>query len=287
MSSDSRSALYSASTTARRCAFQAVAAERADQWAGHDPDPPVTQAIEMRHRFGGRLGVVDVDARQPQPRAEFAAVDDRRAPRGDALHQRRRLFRQPVAEEDQAVGLLPLEHFRVAFLPLLLVLRVADQHVVPLALRRVLDALEDEREEGVRDVGDGDNQLAGAQRAQALGDRVRREAEAFDRLQDAPAGARRDDVRAAQDTRDGRGRDTGALGDFVDGGHVSCSQVRRQLMISKTGETLVRAGRVLRRRGLTVRCPSHQGKQFGEASLIRVIRSIARSAILGCAIRFG
>ena len=62
-------------------------------------------------------------------------------------HQRRRFLRQTMTEKDQAVGFLAAQHQRVAFLTLLVVLRVAEQHRVALALRRVLDALQDQREE--------------------------------------------------------------------------------------------------------------------------------------------
>ena len=79
-----------------------------------------------------------------------------------AAHQRRRFLRQTMAEEDQAVGFLPLQHQRVAILALLVVLGVAEQHGVALTLRGVFDSLEDQREERIGDVGHGDQQLAGA-----------------------------------------------------------------------------------------------------------------------------
>ena len=111
---------------ARGGAAQAIAAERADERTGHDADAAMAEAVEMVHRLGRRLGVVDVHARNAEARAELAAVDDRRAAR--AAHQRRArgFFRQPMAEKDQAVGFLPLQHHRVALFALLVVLRVAD-----------------------------------------------------------------------------------------------------------------------------------------------------------------
>ena len=54
---------------ARRRAAQAIAAERADQRTGDDADPAVAQAVEMVHRLGGGLGVVDVHARDAEARA--------------------------------------------------------------------------------------------------------------------------------------------------------------------------------------------------------------------------
>jgi hypothetical protein len=43
---------------------------------------------------------------------------------------------------------------------LLAVLRVADEHVVAFASRRILDAFENEREERIGDVGNRDDHLA-------------------------------------------------------------------------------------------------------------------------------
>ena len=164
----------------------------------------------------------------PRRGRELAAVDDRRAARRHRAHERGRLLRQPVAEEDQAVGFLALQHQRVAFFALLVVLRVADEHRIALALRGVFDALEDQRKERVGDVRHGDEQLAGAQRAQVLGGGVRLVAEALDRLHDLAARVGRDDARLAQHARDGGGRDAGALGDFVDVGHAARAIIPRR-----------------------------------------------------------
>jgi len=46
-----------------------------------------------------------------------------------------------MAEEDEAVGFLAPQHQRVPLLAGLLVLRVADEHGIALALRRVFDAV--------------------------------------------------------------------------------------------------------------------------------------------------
>ena len=173
----------------------------------------------MVHRFGGGFGVVDVDARHAEPRIELAAVDDRRAPRRDRVGEGRRFLRQPVTEKDQAVGFLAPQHQRVPLLAGLLVLRVADEHGIALALRRVFDALQDQREKRIGDVRHGDEELRGPQRAQILRGRVRRVAERLDRPQHFAAGVGRHDVGLAQHARHGCGRDAGALRDFVDVGH--------------------------------------------------------------------
>ena len=103
-----------------------------------------------------------------------------------------------MAEEDQAVRFLPLQHQRVALFALLVVLRVAEQDGMPFALRRVLDALEDQREERVGDVGDRDEQLAGPKRPQVLGGGIRRVGHDLHRVQDAAAGFGRHHLRTAQ-----------------------------------------------------------------------------------------
>ena len=159
-------------------------------------DALVPQVVEQVHRVGGRARVVDVHARDAEPRVELAAVDDRRAARRRAARQRRGRLGQAMAEEDQAVGLLAVQHEGVALLAAFVVLRVADEHRVVFALRGVLDALEDEREERVRDVGDGDEQLAGAGGAQVLRGRVRNVAEDVDGLEDLQPRLDRDDIRA-------------------------------------------------------------------------------------------
>ena len=102
-------------------------------------------------------------------------------PRGRDRTSAEAAFGSRWPEEDEAVGLAPLQHQRVLLLAFVVVLGVAEQHRVAGAQRRALDALQDQREERVGDVGDGDQHLAGAQRAQALGGGVRRVAERLDR----------------------------------------------------------------------------------------------------------
>ena len=75
---DVRARRRAARARARR---QPVAAERADQRAGHDADAAMAELVEMLHRLRRGLGVVDVHARHAQRGAELAAVDDRRAAR--------------------------------------------------------------------------------------------------------------------------------------------------------------------------------------------------------------
>ena len=124
-----------------------------------------------------------------------------------------------MAEEDQAIGLPPLEHFRVPLLAFLFVLRVADQHAVAFTLRGFFNALENQREERVGDVRHRHNQFAGAMLTQVLGNGVWREAEALHGLQHFPACARGDNIGPAQHPRDGCGRHAGPFGDVVDSGH--------------------------------------------------------------------
>src|SRR5436309_3005011 len=92
----------SRSIAAERCssgrAAEPIATERAVQRAGDDADLPVAKTIEMIHGLGRRLRVVDVDAGDAEPRAELAAVDDRRAPRRHCAHELCRGFRQAMAE---------------------------------------------------------------------------------------------------------------------------------------------------------------------------------------------
>ena len=126
-----------------------------------------------------------------------------------------------MAEDDQAVGLLPLQHQRVAVLARFVVLRVAEQHGVAVALGGVFNPLKNERKKWIRDVGHRDEQCARAERAQIFRRGVRRVVEQLYGLQDLAAGVGRDDARLAEDARDGRGGDAGAFRDFVNVCHVS------------------------------------------------------------------
>src|SRR4029453_13633484 len=155
----------------------------AHERSGDDTDAVMGEVIEVVHRVGGRLRVVDVHAGYAKPRAELAAVDDRRAPRGDAPDERLRRLRQPVAEKDQAVGFFPSKHQRIAFFARLVVLRVAEENGIAIAVRPVFDPLKDEREEWIGDVRYGDEQFARSERAEMPGRRVRRVAEIFNGLQ--------------------------------------------------------------------------------------------------------
>ncbi len=138
-------------------------------------------------------------ARDAEPRVELAAVDDRRAARRGGARERRGGLRQAVAEKNQAVRLLAVQHERVALLPPFVVLGVPDEHRVVFALRGILDALEDEREKRVRDVGDGHQQLAGARPPEILGGGIRDVAQDVDGLEDLQPRLDGDDIRVAQD----------------------------------------------------------------------------------------
>ena len=173
----------------------------------------------MIHRLGGGFGVVDVHARDAEARTELAAVDHGRASRRHRANQRRRFLRQAVAEDDQAVRLLAFEHERVAILALLVVLRVAQQDGVAFTLRGVFNSLKDQRKKWIRDVRDGHQQLAGAQRPEILGGGIRRIVEELDCLHHLAARVGRHDARLAQHPRHGGGRDPGVFRDLVDVGH--------------------------------------------------------------------
>src|SRR3954470_1667315 len=69
------------------------------------------------------------------------------------------------------------------------------------ALCGIFDPLQDQREERVRDVGNGDQELARPEGPQVLGRGVRRVRHDFDRVQHAAACFRRDHLRTAQYTR--------------------------------------------------------------------------------------
>ena len=155
----------------------------------------------------------------PRFRAELATIDHRRTQRGHGPYQLRRDLRQPMAEKNQAVRFLAPEHQRVAFLAVGIVLGVANQHRIALALRRVFDALQDQREERIRDVRNHDQDFSRPSGAEVLGGGVRRVAEMFDRLEHPESGAGGHDVRAAEYARDRRGGDTGTLRHGVNVGH--------------------------------------------------------------------
>jgi hypothetical protein len=173
--------------------------------------------------IGRRPGVVDVDPGDTEPGVVLTTVDHRGAARRDAADERLRGVGQPVPEEDQPVGLLAPQHQRVALFPGLVVLGVAEQHRVAVPVGGVFDALEDQREERVADVGNRDEELARAQGAKMARRRIGRVAEILDRLQDLVPRDWRDDVRLAHDAGDGRRGDAGALGDGVDRGRHSRS----------------------------------------------------------------
>ena len=61
-----------------------------------------------------------------------------------------------MTQENQAVRFLLLQHLRVALLARLVVLRIADEDGVAVFLRRILNPLENQCEERIRDVGDRD-----------------------------------------------------------------------------------------------------------------------------------
>jgi hypothetical protein len=65
-----------------------------------------------------------------------------------------------VAEEDQTIGFASLQHQGIPLFAVVVVLRVTEEHRVAGAQGRGLDALQDQGEERVGDIGNGDEQLA-------------------------------------------------------------------------------------------------------------------------------
>ena len=61
-----------------------------------------------------------------------------------------------MTEKNQAVRLAAFQHGRVTFLAFEIVLRVADENSVALALSHVFDPLENLREKRIGNVGYGD-----------------------------------------------------------------------------------------------------------------------------------
>jgi hypothetical protein len=105
-----------------------------------------------------------------------------------------------MSEKDQAVGLLLKQHLRVSLLARRVVLRVTDEHGVAGLQGRVLNALEDQREKRIGNVGDCDQNLARPLRAEILGGGVRRVTELFDRAHHTGPRLERDTyVRSAHD----------------------------------------------------------------------------------------
>ena len=144
---------------ASRRAVETIAAERADERAGDHADAAMPKTVQVIHRFVGGFRVVDVHARNTERGAELAAVHDRRAPRLHHANHRRGFARKPMAEKNQPVSLFAPQHHRVALFAFLIVLRVADEHRVAFALGDGFDALEDQREERIGNIGDRHDQL--------------------------------------------------------------------------------------------------------------------------------
>ena len=77
----------------RERAFEAISAEGTDERPCNDGDPPVSEVVKVIHRLGCGFRVVDMNARDAQSRAEFAAIDYGGASRGHRLYEPRCLFR--------------------------------------------------------------------------------------------------------------------------------------------------------------------------------------------------
>ena len=57
-----------------------------------------------------------------------------------------------MAEKNQPFGLLSLKDQRVKFLALLIVADISEEHRITFPVRGVLDTLDDQREERIRDI---------------------------------------------------------------------------------------------------------------------------------------
>src|SRR3546814_7512543 len=95
-------------------------------------------------------------ARHPERRRELAAVDDRRAA-AVAVEDPRQRRRQPMAQEDDAVGLAPVQHLRILLLAVAFVAGIAQQHGTARLLRRFLHPANAVGKERVGDIGNGDD----------------------------------------------------------------------------------------------------------------------------------
>src|ERR1700728_4616721 len=106
-----------------------------------------------------------------------------------------------MAEENQSLGFLSLKNQCIALLAFLIVADIAEEHRITLPVRRVLDTLDDQREERIRDIRYRHEQLAGPECAQAPGRSIRRVAQCLDGALDLAAGDFRYDIRVTQGTR--------------------------------------------------------------------------------------
>ena len=79
--------------------------------------------------------------------------------------------------------------------------------------------MENERKKWIRDIRDGDQQLAGTQRPEVLGRGVGCIAKPFDGVEHTAARGRGDHVGLTKHARYRRGGDAGPAGHLVDGGH--------------------------------------------------------------------
>ena len=124
-----------------------------------------------------------------------------------------------MTKKNQPVSLFAPQHHRVPLFAFLVVLRVPDEHRVAFALGRRFDALENQREERIGNVGDRDDQLPRFQRAEIFRRGIRLVSEALDGLNAHGAACFGDDIGAAQHARDGGGGNSRAFGDLVNCWH--------------------------------------------------------------------
>ena len=184
--------------------------------AGDMRDVPVAGRDQMRRRPTGRIAVVDVEHRVA------IVADDLVADEGDRHAVRRRrdvaVTRQVAGEEDDAVDLAGEDEARVVRLLLGAVPGVADDHAVAGRRERVLDGVEDRREERVAHAGNQREHDVGRAGAEIAGRGVGRVAGGGDRGDHLRPRLLGDAVGRRERTADGRGRHAGAARDVKDRG---------------------------------------------------------------------
>ena len=196
-----RSRTPSASTTSVGIVGQAVGADRRPvprepvdagrrvQRAGDVADPPVAEGGEVADRVHGRRVVVDHDR-------EVVGVVGRPVEEDEGVPLVAELVDRVVGHlrgrDQQAVDLVLAERVQTGRLALRLVLRVAQDEVVAALARGVLRALDDRREERVRDVRHEHAERQRPLQPEAPGEDRRPVAEPLGRREDALARLRPD-----------------------------------------------------------------------------------------------
>ena len=196
--------------------------------AGDMRDVPVAGRDQMRRRPTGRIAVVDVEHRV------VVVADDLVADEGDRHAVRRRrqvaVARQVPGEEDDAVDLAGEDEARVVRLLPVAVAGVADDHAVAGRRERVLDRVEDRREERVAHPGNQREHDVGRAGAEIAGRGVGRVAGGGDRGDHLRPRLLGDAVGRRERPADGRRRHAGAARDVEDRCRGADRRCRRLLL---------------------------------------------------------